>query len=88
MRNIVRIYRSNTAIEAQLIENDKTLVGKKFKFTKDAKPVEQSKAFGQEFGKMVSDQKVKQIAYDRNGFKYHGKVKAFADGMREAGVEF
>jgi large subunit ribosomal protein L18 len=37
---------------------------------------------------MVSDQKVKQIAYDRNGFKYHGKVKAFADGMREAGVEF
>jgi large subunit ribosomal protein L18 len=88
MRSIVKIYRSNTSFEAQLIDGDKTLIGKKFKFSKSSKPAEQSKEFGLEFGKLISEAKVKQISFDRNGFRYHGKVKAFADGIREAGIEF
>lgn len=88
MRKIVKIYRSNTSIEAQLKDGDKTIIGKKFKFIKSVKPIDQSKSFGIEFGKILAEAKVNQISFDRNGFRYHGKVKAFADGVREAGIEF
>ena len=43
-------------------------------------------------GKLVAERAVaagvKAVAFDRNGFKYHGRVKALADAAREAGLEF
>lgn len=87
-RTTLIVYRSNTALEAQAKFDKKTLVGKKFKFTKSSLPVLQAKEFGVEFGKLLLEAKIKQISYDRNGFRYHGKVKAFAEGLREAGIEF
>lgn len=87
-RTKVIIYRSNTSIEAQAKDDEKTYVGKKFKFDKSSRPVEQSNKFGNEFGKLLMDAKIMKISFDRNGCQYHGKVKAFAEGLREAGIEF
>lgn len=74
---------------AQLIEDGAiTLVGKRFSYDKKSKPVDQCLAFGEEFGKLVIAKKITKISYDRNGKLYHGRVKAFADGMRSAKLEF
>lgn len=88
MRLKVKIYRSNTSIEAQLIDKGKTILGKKFKFVSGKKPIEQAMQYGTEFGKLVKEKKVDSISFDRNNAKYHGKVKSFAEGMRSAGLDF
>lgn len=87
-RERVIIYRSNQALEAQATAEGRTLIGKKFKFKSGKKPVEQAKEFGSEFGKMLLEKNIKAIRYERNRKRYHGKIKGFADGMREAGLEF
>lgn len=49
-------------------------------------------ATAQKVGKLIaergSQKNIKQVVFDRGGFKYHGKVKALADAAREAGLEF
>ncbi len=49
-------------------------------------------ATAQKVGKLVAERgaakNIKQVVFDRGGFKYHGKVKALADAAREAGLEF
>jgi large subunit ribosomal protein L18 len=43
---------------------------------------------GEAFGKRLAEKQIKQAVFDRNGYLYHGKVKAVADAIRKAGVEF
>ncbi len=50
--------------------------------------VEAAKAVGAVLGKKAVEAGVKQVAFDRNGYRYHGRVKAFADAAREAGLKF
>ncbi|MGZ6288955.1 MAG: 50S ribosomal protein L18 [Bdellovibrionota bacterium] len=88
------VFRSNTAFYAQIIDDDKaqTLValstnGKdlkgKTKNTKDG-----VKALGAAIAKKASAAKIDKVVFDRAGYLYHGKVKAFADGAREGGLKF
>jgi len=50
--------------------------------------VEGVKALGKEFGKRLKEKKIELAVFDRNGFRYHGVIKSFADAVREAGVKF
>jgi large subunit ribosomal protein L18 len=50
--------------------------------------VESAGKLGEAFGKRLSEKKLKSVVFDRNGYKYHGIVKAIADGARKAGIEF
>lgn len=50
--------------------------------------VDAAKVVGELIAKRIIDAGIKQIAFDRSGFKYHGRVKALADAAREAGLEF
>ncbi len=50
--------------------------------------VEQARVVGQVLARRALAQGVKQVAFDRGGYKYHGRVKALADGAREEGLEF
>ena len=50
--------------------------------------VEGGKAVGQKLAERLKAAKVKTAIFDRNGYRYHGIVKAVADGAREAGLEF
>jgi len=43
---------------------------------------------GEEIGKRLKDKNVATVVFDRNGYKYHGIVKAIADGARKAGIQF
>ena len=60
---------------------EKTLVGTKIN-------VEGVKALGLEFGKRLKESKIQTAVFDRNGFRYHGVIKSFADAIREAGIQF
>ena len=84
------VYRSNRYIYAQLIDDEagKTLVavsslGEK----KDSGPTEQAKAVGEQLAARAKEAGITSVTFDRAGFKYHGRVRAVADGAREGGLE-
>jgi len=87
------IFRSNKYIYAQLIDdlNGKTLVSvsdikinKKNKLNK----TEKAKEIGFSLAKKAINNKIKKIIFDRGGYKYHGRIKAVAEGAREGGLKF
>ena len=84
------VYRSLTQISVQLIDDTvgKTLV---FASTKEAKvksDIEGAKQLGELIAKKAKDAKVQDVVFDRNGYKYHGRIKAVADAAREGGLTF
>ena len=88
------VYRSNTEIYAQLIDDEagNTLVSASSR-DKDiaAQPgnkTEKSKLVGQSIGRKAKEAGIEAVVFDRGGFLYHGRVKALADGAREAGLQF
>ena len=91
------IFRSNKHIYGQLIDDNKghtllscsTMDKDLSKDLKAAKSkIEQSKVIGSALAKKIKTNKISKIIYDRNGYKYHGRVKAVADAIREEGVNF
>lgn len=87
------LYRSVKHLYAQLIDDEKgqTLVGLSTQtkgFRESGGNVKGSKVFGLLFGKKAKEKKFSQVVFDRAGFLYHGRVKAFAEGAREGGLEF
>lgn len=89
------VFRSIKNIYAQIIDDSKgiTLVSMSSK-AKDFAPgeaktkTEISALVGQKIGEKAVAAGIKTIAFDRAGYKYHGRVKALADGARKAGLEF
>lgn len=85
------VFKSNTSTYAQLI-NDET--GKTIASVSDLKSKEKStktdkaKNLGVEIAKKALDSKVTAVVFDRNGYRYHGRVKALAEGAREGGLTF
>jgi large subunit ribosomal protein L18 len=88
------VYRSLKHIYAQVIDdqNSRTLVSAGS--TEKAFPtkVGQNKQAASELGKIIAqrsmDKGIERVIFDRNGFRYHGRVKALADAAREAGLKF
>lgn len=52
------------------------------------KKVEAAKIVGKYLGELALSKGIKQVSFDRGGYPYHGRIKAFADAAREAGLEF
>ncbi len=87
----VVVHRTNSHIYAQIIDdvNHKTLVtATDLEVTKKLKPVELAKEVGTLLGEKAVKANLTKVVFDRRGFKYHGRVKALADGAREAGLQF
>lgn len=90
------VFRSSKHIYAQIIDdtNGTTLVSastldKEFVETKtEGKKAEIAKAVGNLVGKRALDKGITKVVLDRNGFLYHGRIKALSDGAREAGLNF
>lgn len=85
------VFRANQHMYAQLIDDvsGKTLAAAST--VKDAaagNKSEQSAAVGEKIAKKAIELNIKQVVFDRGGFKYHGRVKALADAARSAGLEF
>ena len=90
------VFRSAKHMYAQIIEDStgKTLLSVST-VSKDVAGdvkysgnIEAAKAVGTAIAKKALDKKIKQVVFDRNGFLYHGRVKALADAAREAGLSF
>jgi large subunit ribosomal protein L18 len=89
------VFRSLNNISAQIIDDTtgKTLVAfssltKGLDLDRKKKKTEQSFEVGQNLGKLALKKGIKKIRFDRGGYLYHGRVKALADGIRKAGLEF
>ena len=87
------VTRSNKNLSAQVINDDegKTLASistmeKEFAALKVN--VEDAAKLGEAFGSRLKEKNISKVVFDRNGYLYHGVVKAFADGARKAGIEF
>lgn len=91
IRPRVSVFRSNTEIYAQVINDgiSKTLVSASSKEIKESgKPVDLALLCGKLLAKKAKAKKINEIVFDRNGYRYHGRVKALAEGMREGGLTF
>ncbi|MBS1731398.1 MAG: 50S ribosomal protein L18 [Bacteroidetes bacterium] len=88
------VFRSNTEIYAQLIDDDQGVtIASSSSTEKDIKAqkgpkVEISKIVGNTIARKAIELGVKKVTFDRSGYLYHGRVKAVADGAREGGLEF
>ncbi|GIZ14654.1 50S ribosomal protein L18 [Capnocytophaga catalasegens] len=88
------VFRSNNEIYAQIIDDTKgiTLVAassrdKEINTTSGTK-TEKSKLVGELIAKKAIAAGIETISFDRGGYLYHGRVKALAEGAREAGLKF
>jgi large subunit ribosomal protein L18 len=84
------VYKSNTQLLAQLINDDAgvTIVAATSKAEKGATPRERAEKAAVTIAKKAMEKGVKKVVFDRGGFQYVGTIKAFADAARAAGLEF
>jgi large subunit ribosomal protein L18 len=87
------VTRSNRALSIQIIDDAKghTLASASTleKELKSIKPtVEGAAQLGEIMGKRLLEKNISTVVFDRNGYLYHGLVKAMADGARKAGIQF
>lgn len=86
------VYRSLKHMYVQLIDdlNGRTLTSASTVQTKaeNGGNVEAAKQVGQLIAEKAKAAGIEQVAFDRNGFRYHGRVKALADAAREGGLKF
>jgi large subunit ribosomal protein L18 len=87
------VYRSNKNISVQVIDDvtGRTLVSAS-SLEKEIDGVKSNIAGGDKLGQIIGDRlkeaKITSVVFDRNGYLYHGVVKAIADGARKAGIKF
>jgi large subunit ribosomal protein L18 len=86
------VFRSNRGIFAQLVDDDagRTLVSASWLAHRDAKGTksEQAARVGAALATKATAAGIEQVVFDRAGYLFHGRVKAFADAAREGGLRF
>ncbi len=86
------VFKSNTTIYAQVIDDSKghTLLSTSSKAleSKGGVNLEISKTVGKKVAEIAIASGIDTIVFDRNGYLYHGNVKALAEGAREGGLKF
>jgi large subunit ribosomal protein L18 len=90
VRPRLAVFKSNTAIYAQVIDDTKgvTLAASNTKGLKGTDGFDVAKKAGAAVAKAVMEKGIKAVVFDRGGFKYTGRIQALADGAREAGLTF
>ncbi len=93
----LNVFRSNKHIYAQIIDDTRghTLVAAstleqevRERFPNPHPKVEEARVVGQVIGERALAKGITKVVFDRGGYKYHGRVKALADGARAAGLQF
>ena len=90
------VYKSNKHIYGQLLDDNKniTVISSSSKdndfnnekFSSKCK-IDISKEVGLLLGDKIKNKKIKKVIFDRNGYRFHGRVKALADAIKEKGIE-
>jgi large subunit ribosomal protein L18 len=88
----IAVFRSNRGIFAQLIDDEsgRTLAAVNWTESdlRGLAPMEQAKRAGEVLAQRAAAAGVENAVFDRGGYQYHGRVKALAEGAREAGLRF
>ena len=86
----ISVFRSNRGIHAQLVDDlaGATLAAVSWTESdlRSLKPMEQATRAGELLAERAKAAGVESAVFDRGGYRYHGRVKAFADGVREGGL--
>jgi large subunit ribosomal protein L18 len=86
----ISIFRSNRGIMAQLIDDERGHTLAAVQWTeaelRDLKPIEQATQGGKLLAQRAKEAGIERAVFDRGGYQYHGRVKAFAEGVREGGL--
>ena len=86
------VYRSNRGVFAQLIDDDSGRTVAAVNWTepdlRGLSRMEQAKRAGETLAKRASEAGVEACVFDRGGYRYHGRVRALAEGAREGGLRF
>ena len=89
------IFRSSKNISAQIIDDSKNVtllsassIEKDIKNTKTKNKTELSKVVAEKLAKKAQEKNISKIYFDRGIYKYHGRVKIFAETLRKNGLEF
>ena len=89
------IFRSSKNISAQIIDDSKNItllsassVEKDIKLSQKVNKIELSKIVAEKLAKKAHEKKITKIFFDRGIYKYHGRVKIFAETLRKNGMEF
>ena len=92
VRPRLSVFKSNTAIYAQVIDDGKgnTLLATSSRDLdkKGGVKLEISKTVGKKLAEKAMANGIQQVVFDRNGYLYHGNIKALAEGAREGGLKF
>ncbi len=83
------IQRSNLYVKAQVLGRDGAVIASiTDKGVEGANKTERAWNAGEKFAALLKDKWVSSLVFDRNGYLYHGRVKAFADWVRKGGIQF
>jgi large subunit ribosomal protein L18 len=87
------VFRSTKHIYAQLIDDEKghTIASAndlELKGIEKMTKIEKAKEVGKLIAKKAKEKNIEKVVFDRGGYKYHGRVKALAEGAREGGLKF
>ena len=86
------VFRSNRGVQAQLIDDVRghTLAAVNWteKELRDLPRMDQAKRAGELIAQRAKDAGAENVIFDRGGYRYHGRVRALAEGAREAGLRF
>lgn len=87
------VFKSNRHMYVQVIDDEKQhTLASASSMEDDLKVlrncVEDAAKLGEEIGKRLKKKKISKVVFDRNGYPYHGIVKAIADGARKSGIVF
>ena len=89
------VFRSNANIYAQLVDDEKNITvlsassidtSLKQSIDKASNKIEKSKIVGESLSEKIKNAKIERIIFDRNGYKYHGRVKVLAEAIRSAEI--
>lgn len=88
------VFRSNKHIYAQIIDDQKSstvasMSDLNLKEQKDKMgKIQKAEMVGEKLAQKAKTQKINKIVFDRGGFKFHGRIKALAEGLRSGGLKF
>jgi large subunit ribosomal protein L18 len=91
----ISVFRSSKHIYVQAIDDSSgatvataSTLSKGVKGSVEGTKTDEAKAVGAALAKALKEKGIEQVIFDRNGYLYHGRVKALAEGAREAGLKF
>jgi len=84
------VFKSLNFTYGQIIDDEsrKVIVAASDMKIKKGTKSEKAKEVGVELAKLAKEKKVEKVVFDRNGYRYHGRVKILADAAREGGLQF